>query len=288
MTLKQLDRYTDRIDKAIRRIETGIETDAIPDLGELADAAGMSEYHFHRIFRLLTGETAAQAVKRARLSRSLPALSDGIMEATARSGYGSSQAYARALRAAIDLTPSQLRSDAELRENASRFFAEPKAETGPKDNPMRISITSVEPLQLAIVHKVGDYSQLNSGFEQVFDEVINDSGEDAIGGLYGIPYDDPRSTDAERCRFDCAVSLTEHGDKTFRGARRTIEGGRALRLRHEGDYDRIHGVFDELYVEVMVSDHSISKRPVLVNYLDDPDTTPTDRLRADIFLFLEA
>ena len=36
-------------------------------LDRLADVAAMSRFHWHRVFRAMTGETCAQAVRRTRL-----------------------------------------------------------------------------------------------------------------------------------------------------------------------------------------------------------------------------
>ena len=43
-------------------------------LDTLADVATLSRFHFQRAYRLLTGETATQAVKRIRMHRAAVAL----------------------------------------------------------------------------------------------------------------------------------------------------------------------------------------------------------------------
>lgn len=44
-------------------------TDENLSLDTLADVAAMSRFHWHRVFRAMTGETCAQAVRRVRLQR---------------------------------------------------------------------------------------------------------------------------------------------------------------------------------------------------------------------------
>ena len=64
MRAAQRVNYADRIERAVRLIEARGEIGEPPSLAELAAAAALSEYHFHRVFRLMTGESAASAVKR--------------------------------------------------------------------------------------------------------------------------------------------------------------------------------------------------------------------------------
>jgi AraC family transcriptional regulator len=65
-------RYAEKIDRVLRFLEQG-EIDNV-DLDSLAGVAALSPHHFHRIFRLMTGETAAETVQRLKLARSVPVL----------------------------------------------------------------------------------------------------------------------------------------------------------------------------------------------------------------------
>jgi len=117
----QRSRYATRIERAIALLERSLATGEVPSLADLAAEAAMSEYHFHRIFRLMTGEAPGAAIIRARLAGSLPALSaQGISAATGQSGYATTQAYARALRATTGQTPSALGSDPQSLSNTAK------------------------------------------------------------------------------------------------------------------------------------------------------------------------
>jgi len=58
-------------EKRLRRVINYIYDHAGKDLSldTLADVAAMSRFHWHRVFRAMTGETCAQAVRRVRLQR---------------------------------------------------------------------------------------------------------------------------------------------------------------------------------------------------------------------------
>src|SRR5688572_33491293 len=96
-----------RSDYAIRldRVFTWLaeHLDDAPDLARLAEVACMSPYHFHRIYRAMQGETAADTVRRLRLHRAAVELITGELPVTRiarRAGYGSQEAFTRAFKAA--------------------------------------------------------------------------------------------------------------------------------------------------------------------------------------------
>ena len=52
------DQYSSRIESVVELI--GRRLDNPPGLEELAAAAHLSRFHFHRVYRVMTGETAAR------------------------------------------------------------------------------------------------------------------------------------------------------------------------------------------------------------------------------------
>ena len=67
-------------------------SDALPSLAELADAAGISRFHFHRVFKQITGATPRDYARTHRLGRLADKLETGqpVTEAIYASGFGSS------------------------------------------------------------------------------------------------------------------------------------------------------------------------------------------------------
>jgi AraC family transcriptional regulator len=121
MTTGQRSLYAERIACGVRALKELASRGEAPPLAALASAARMSEFHVHRIFRLMTGESVGEAITRVRLGHGLSGLAPGadLREATERSGYATSQAFSRALKDQIGATPGALRSDPERRVNAA-------------------------------------------------------------------------------------------------------------------------------------------------------------------------
>ena len=93
---------------ACRRIEAAEEA---PSLAELADDAGMSPFHFHRIFKSLTGLTprAYAAGHRGRRMRDLLPQSRSITEAIYDVGFGSNSRFYEASDRLLGMAPSSFR-----------------------------------------------------------------------------------------------------------------------------------------------------------------------------------
>ena len=153
---------------------------------------------------------------------------------------------------------------------------------------LQISIESLAPLRLAVLRNIGDYSELNQGFDLLFGQLMEHMPPENISGLYGIPYDDPREVVAQDCHFDCAVTTFENTPIGSGVHETLIEGGLALCMTHAGDYDQIHAAIDDLYREAMLADLPIADGPLLIHYLDDPEEVAVDRLRAYVYLSLDS
>lgn len=280
-TQRQL--YAERIERAVCLLQDhGAESP--PSVSDLASAAAMSEYHFHRVFRLMTGESVGAVMRRVRLARTLPDLQRQatVGRAMGASGYGSQQSFSRAFRATTGTTARAVRVDgAELDRIAdmlrSRGTLDPV--------PLSIEIVSLEPFRLLAVRNVGGYAELNAGFHRVFELVLEQVPADDLHGIYGLPHDDPRFTPAEECRFDCALAVGSAGHAAGGLSEMRLGGGEWLRLDHRGDYDALHERIDELYAAALTTvDREIGSAPLFIHYFDDPEQVPEPKLRSAVYL----
>jgi AraC family transcriptional regulator of adaptative response/methylated-DNA-[protein]-cysteine methyltransferase len=95
--------------KACRLIETSEE---LPSLDALADAAGLSRFHFHRVFKTTTGLTpkAYAAAHRGRRVREELARSATVTGAIYEAGFGSSGRFYASAADLLGMTPSGFRA----------------------------------------------------------------------------------------------------------------------------------------------------------------------------------
>src|SRR5262245_10128672 len=93
---------------ACRQIETA---DELPSLDELAKAANMSRYHFHRVFKAVTGVTpkAYADAHRARRVRDRLTEVDTVTQAFYEAGYNSNRRFYAGAGEMLGMTPSVFR-----------------------------------------------------------------------------------------------------------------------------------------------------------------------------------
>ena len=94
---------------ACRLIETAEE---IPDLDTLAAAAGMSRFHFHRIFKTVTGVTpkAYAVAHRAQRVRDRLSRSDTVTQAIYGAGFNSNGRFYATSADVLGMTPTDFRA----------------------------------------------------------------------------------------------------------------------------------------------------------------------------------
>ena len=141
--------YIERVNRAIDRVAGRLDEPV--RLSDLAEAAGLSPFHFHRVFQALVQETPADFVKRLRLEKALgmmalakrPSLTDIALTC----GFGSSSDFTRSFRQRFGVPPSAFdietwrRSHADALEQgvrASPYVAKLPARDNPDSFKVRI------------------------------------------------------------------------------------------------------------------------------------------------------
>ena len=103
------ERRAAAVTKACRLIET---VDQAPDLGTLAEAAGMSRFHFHRVFKAVTGVTPKvyAAAHRAHRTKAELLRSATVTEAVYGGGFNSNGRFYATSSKMLGMTPMKFRS----------------------------------------------------------------------------------------------------------------------------------------------------------------------------------
>lgn len=285
------DAHLRRIQRAVALIEQAIAGgEEPPELSRLAAAAAFSPFHFHRVYRAMTGETTGQTVARLRLLQGLRLLANGertVTDAALAVGYQTPQAFTRALRQGIGGTPSELRAEPERLWREIDRLAQPPAPEDGYAAPLRVEVVSVEPFQVAALRVTGAYPEQNQGYGRLFGWAAENGLLDSLRGLYGVPLDDRRDVAPQACAFDCMLALAAaFADDAGEGVRmQVLGGGRYARVRLVGAFDGLEALTDALLARWLPeSGESLRDAPLFHEYLDDPDETPEAVLRTDIYL----
>jgi AraC family transcriptional regulator len=254
--------YAARMDRVAKRIEDGIAEGAVPTLDELADAAALSRFHFHRLFRLLTGETVGEAITRIRIALAIDAVDSDRATVTAaahRAGYASSQSLARAARRTTGASITELVGQ---RDNQA-------ARGEQHDRPFRLEYVSLDPVRICSVATTGPYEALNLAYRGLFEALLASDSDLDVMGVYGIPIDDPRDVAPADHRFRCCIAARL--DRVPPGIDvMELADGQYARRRVAATYEALPQLLDATYWRLIDRGIALRDAPAFFHYLDQP------------------
>jgi AraC family transcriptional regulator len=278
----------------------------------IADVAGFSPFHFHRIFRVAFGENLSAYVIRRRLQRAARELArgtDSITDIGLRCGYESPSAFGRAFARAFGMTPSAYRAAPDPSIFAlidglptPRCHPEP-VEGRPRvphrpdvieaaGSPANASAESSDRIEryperkaLGIRH-TGPYDRVDATLFRVY-EIARRHGLLAAGRLLGLSYDSPDLEAHETLRFDACITLETSGDIAAARADGlrdiTIAGGDYAVYRHRGPYERITHAYDRLVAAwILTGRFALRDAPFINTYYSDPAHVAASDLECDL------
>ena len=276
------------IDRVIAHLQACLRAgDPLPDLEALAAIAHQSPFHFHRLYRALTGETPGRTVARLRLLQALTLLGQAesrVTEVALNVGYESPQALARACRQTLDATPSTLREDAGLRSHWQQRLSLPAGDHADGTVPLQVTVTTLEPFDVVALRTQGAFDDLDQAFGEIFTWAAEQGWAEQLQQLVSIARTDHRDAPAQECVFDCAMGFGRTPQALPAPLRTlTLGGGTYAVLRHVGSYAGLEAATDALLRDWLPeSGHTLRDVELYYHYLDDPEDVPEAILRADI------
>lgn len=285
-----------RIAAAIRLIEADLDAD-VP-IESLAAAAHYSMFHFHRLFRGLTGESVRGMTRRLRLERAAYRLrrapareSSDILGIAMDAGYASHAAFSRAFAARFGMPPSAWRDLAPGSGALDAIDATPHSPI-PSLEPsaMDIRLDSRPACDIAFVRHVGPYDGVAGAWKQLYTwgwpRMLLGKPQ-----TFGLCHDDPDVTAPEQVRYDaCMVVGPRTKPKPSAGIERgTLPARTFVVTAHAGPYDRLGETYARLFARVAggpVDGRTVElgDPPSLEVYLNDPRKTAAADLRTEIWM----
>jgi AraC family transcriptional regulator len=273
--------YEDRILRVLAYIHDNPASDL--SLDQLADVAAMSRFHWHRVFRAMTGETCAQAVRRLRLHLAAVRLvqSDQPIAALAAGcGYPNAAAFARAFNDAYGCSPAAFRK-------SGRLLTPLAGQKPTEPAKFAVAIRVEPPRRLAALAHRGAYHTVGRSFDTL-NTICESRGLWAqTGPMIAFYIDNPDVTTQADLRNYAAVEwrgtnipdgLEEH----------SLTGGRTAVLTFQGHYSGLSIGYQALFgTWLPASGHEPADAPSYEIYLNSPRNTAPADLRTEICLLLK-
>jgi AraC family transcriptional regulator len=254
-------------------------------LDALSDVAAMSRFHWHRVFRAMTGETMAQAVRRIRMQRAsyLLVMTDQPLAVLAASvGMDNLASFSRAFAEHFLMSPATFRKRGELRP----FVRTPL----PRRDPMHpVTIRSEPPIRLAALPHKGAYFEISRAFQKLSAVMASRDLFRHAGRMIAVFYDDPQSVAEPDLRSHAGFELTSDADLAAPLEDVTLPAGRQAVLTYTGPYAGLPAAYDELFgVWLPQSGEEPADAPSFEVYLNSPMDTAPEELVTELHLPLKA
>ncbi|TNJ05900.1 AraC family transcriptional regulator [Aeromonas veronii] len=193
-----------------------------PGLDEVAAAAAISTFHFHRIFKTMVGETIAGFTRRLRMERAarrlLASPQSDITTLALAAGFSSSQNFAKAFRLHFAMSPSEYRLlqggnwKSKIGNDPLPFDTYDGLVMHPvTEHPGLLQGASVRLMparRVAYMRRLGPYGKETC--EQAHRDLLALFASDEAmtpAGTLSLYWDIPDITDETRCRTDVCIEL---------------------------------------------------------------------------------
>jgi len=276
------EQYQRQLDAVTDYIYAHLDDDL--SLETLAHVSGFSRYHWHRIYRAVRGETAAQTVRRLRLERAAAMLTETswpVERIAWKAGFTGTEVFSRAFLRSYGTTPSRFRNDGRAASSGSSMMSCGSGLTSPVREapgcPVRVEARCG--YRLAVSEHRGSYMDIGRAFSRVRDRV----GSGSL--MVAIYEDDPDAVPPADLR-SAAGTVVDPGTRIPHDlAERLVPAGRYAIMRYVGPYSSMHVAYLWLYGQWLPSSGEEPRdHPVIEEYLTDPATTPPVHAVTDILL----
>ena len=217
--LTQKNIYQQRINAVIGYVRDQLDGDL--SVETLAQVAGFSPFHFHRVFKAMTDETLNELVVRLRLERAAALLRAtphlSITDAAFDSGFTSVATFSRSFKKHFGLTASAWDRQTPLKNSKNdqspatspRYTIAMLGEFATQEA-YRVTVRALPAQRLAYIRVYNAYSNpgcIVEAYEQLVAWYEQQGGQLAQTTLYGMSQDDPDLTPLPLCRFDWCLTV---------------------------------------------------------------------------------
>jgi len=278
--------YRRRVDAAIAYIRSNPGADL--SLNTLADVASFSSFHFHRIFKAMTGEPLGQYIQRTRMESAAMALRSNlnlsVVEVALQYGYESPDGFSRAFRKVFGLSPKDWDRDRPLQKR--KIGREPDAfpvydQTALCDwadtygwTPEVVTLPAMNVARLQVTDAYRNIDGLMAAYDRLWPWYESTLAQREGALFLGCSHDDPDLTPLERCTFEWAAGPVKSGEVPEGISVAQLPEQSVVRIRLQGTLEQEDQIWQYLYrVWLPQSAYEPAHAPAMELYCEPPHTT---------------
>jgi len=276
--------YQTQINKALTHINSNL--DAAINIKDLAQLSGFSMFHFHRIFKAITGETPYDSLLRLRLEKSVFMLKYNaelnVSEIGFECGFSSAENFSRQFKSRFKITPGAFKKNKDL--HNSRIYQEQgsndvylRIENSKKLNKKSFAVEIEQLPEIPIAYTKAVFGADGTGLMEKYLELMNWAENNKInikGELtrFGMSIDNPEVTPSSKFRYDFGLTINKSYPK-FNGIHiGTIPKANYATLHVKGTLADVSQAWDYLYHDWLPNSQYVPIHyPAIEEYIQGPE-----------------
>jgi len=248
-------RYLEQVQRGIDFIEEYLDVEL--QTAEVARQAGISHWHFQRIFKALTNETLKTYIRSRRLAVALEMLlstQERIIEIALAAGFQSQESFTRAFKLAFGVTPAAYRKrgmrhqflrkpsfDAEyLSHLQANVSLEPELYEQPE-----LLLVGMQTHFFGVESDKNNLAQKLPALWSAFLPRLGEVPQTVAGCCYGIVR--PRHENADELEYLAAIAVQREVAVPHGMVLRRLPGGRYAKFTHRGRVERVDQTVNYIY-----------------------------------------
>jgi AraC family transcriptional regulator len=269
--------YNQRIDRVIDYLRKNLDRQV--KLAELAGVACFSEFHFHRIFSAICGETLNSFTNRLRLEKAARLLrysGKSLTEIALDCGFSSSATFSRAFRSGYETSPSQFRISGQIKKSkickdlfsTEEYLLPMSAEEKRIAFPVRLIDIPERQVAYIRVANAFEMERVLAALKTII-EWARSQNIFSHGALFGMSVDDPHVTPKHLYRYEVCFASSSPFECPEGISKLKMPAMRYAATRVSGDIRAVTTATDYLIRGWLVnSDYEPEHAPGLEVFLD--------------------
>jgi AraC family transcriptional regulator len=269
--------YSQRINRVIDYLHRNLDRQV--KLEELAKVACFSEFHFHRIFSAVSGETLNGFTNRLRLEKAARLLrysDQSLTDIALDCGFSSSATFSRAFRSGYDTSPRQFRKSGEIKKSkickelfsGQEYLLPMSAEEKKAAFPVRLVDVPERQVAYIRVTNAFEMDRVLAALETLI-EWAKSQDIFSQGILFGMSVDDPHVTPKHLYRYEVCLASSLPFECNEGISKLKLPAMRYATTRVSGDIRTVTTATDYLFRGWLInSDYEPEHAPGLEMFLD--------------------
>ncbi len=276
--------YKEAINRAIDFVERNFNQPIYLD--DIANEVHLSKFHFHRIFKGLTGETANEFLIRLRIEKAalLLVTSDNpVSDIAFACGFNSIEHFSRTFNNSFGVSPTDYRErKSEIQKQKSDNIKSENMSTIQLATP---DIKNIDPIKVAYIRHTGAYNEVGKVWERLIKFAYKKNLVFFKIKTIGIVHDSPEITGEQHIRYDACIAVRKEIKPESEIGYKVINGGKYAVFKYKGAYQKLGEAYDYIYAHWLPnSTFQLADEPAFEMYLNSPYKEKPENLLTDIYI----